>query len=167
MPRWRWGFPVPFPTSFANSPKRTCDHHRSRGKTRLWGPCGVALGPFHTSPTHPATVVRVDVDASAAGGGAGTADVFTEISLATDKQLWLGEAHLCGSRGLSDACPQNAPRCPLPGRHLITLNNSGHLRDEDRAAGTHPKAAIRRFSEFWRFSGPIAAKKIGQPNKKQ
>ena len=32
MHRWRWGFPVPFPTSFANSPKRTCDHHRSREK---------------------------------------------------------------------------------------------------------------------------------------
>jgi hypothetical protein len=30
--RWRWGFPVPFPTSFANSPKRTCDHHRSPEK---------------------------------------------------------------------------------------------------------------------------------------
>jgi hypothetical protein len=28
MRRWRWGFPVPFPTSFANSPKRTCDLHR-------------------------------------------------------------------------------------------------------------------------------------------
>jgi hypothetical protein len=27
MHRWRWEFPVPFPTSFANSPKRTCDHN--------------------------------------------------------------------------------------------------------------------------------------------
>ena len=25
--RWRWASPVPFPTSFANSPKRTCDRH--------------------------------------------------------------------------------------------------------------------------------------------
>ena len=32
MHRWRWGFPVPCPTSFANSPRRTCDHHRSREK---------------------------------------------------------------------------------------------------------------------------------------
>jgi hypothetical protein len=29
--------------------------------------------------------VRADIDASAAGGDAGTADVFTEISRATDK----------------------------------------------------------------------------------
>jgi hypothetical protein len=35
--RWRWASLVPFPTSFANSPKRTCDRHvvpfiqRSRG----------------------------------------------------------------------------------------------------------------------------------------
>src|SRR5580700_1273075 len=35
MRRWRWGFPVPFPISFANSPKRTYDHHLS-GETRLW-----------------------------------------------------------------------------------------------------------------------------------
>jgi starvation-inducible DNA-binding protein len=41
--------------------------------------------------------VRADIDASAAGGDAGTADVFTEISRATDKQLWLVEAHLNGS----------------------------------------------------------------------
>ena len=27
------------------------------GKTRLCGVCGVGLGPFHTSPTHPATSV--------------------------------------------------------------------------------------------------------------
>ena len=33
--------------------------------------------------------VRADIDASAAGGDPGTADVFTEISRATDKQLWL------------------------------------------------------------------------------
>src|ERR1700730_2712827 len=35
MRRWRWGFPVPFPISFANSPKRTYDHQLS-GETRLW-----------------------------------------------------------------------------------------------------------------------------------
>jgi len=35
MRRWRWRFPVPFPISFANSPKRTYDHHLS-GETRLW-----------------------------------------------------------------------------------------------------------------------------------
>src|SRR5437870_4077509 len=42
--------------------------------------------------------VRADIDASTDGGDASTADVFTEISRATDKQLWLVEAHLCGSR---------------------------------------------------------------------
>jgi starvation-inducible DNA-binding protein len=42
--------------------------------------------------------VRADIDASAAARDAGTADVFTEISRATDKQLWLVEAYLCGSR---------------------------------------------------------------------
>src|SRR5580658_8394850 len=50
MRRWRWGFPVLFPMSFANSPKRTCDHHRSLGKTRLWGVFGVGIGP---SPEYP------------------------------------------------------------------------------------------------------------------
>jgi hypothetical protein len=30
------GPPVLFPTSFANSPKRTCDHHRSQEKTRVF-----------------------------------------------------------------------------------------------------------------------------------
>jgi starvation-inducible DNA-binding protein len=43
------------------------------------------------------TAVRADIDASAVGGDAGTADVFTEISRATDKQLWLVEAHLYDS----------------------------------------------------------------------
>jgi starvation-inducible DNA-binding protein len=44
--------------------------------------------------------VREDIETSAAGGDAGTADVFTEISRAMDKQLWLVEAHLHGSRSL-------------------------------------------------------------------
>src|SRR5258708_15454967 len=26
--RWRWALRLPFPTSFANSPKRTCDRHQ-------------------------------------------------------------------------------------------------------------------------------------------
>ena len=26
--RWRWASRLPFPTSFANSPKRTCDRHQ-------------------------------------------------------------------------------------------------------------------------------------------
>jgi DNA-binding ferritin-like protein len=42
--------------------------------------------------------VRADIDASAAGGDAGTADVFTEISPGDGQQLWLLEAHHCGSR---------------------------------------------------------------------
>lgn len=39
-------------------------------------------------------VVRADIDASAALGDADTADVFTELSRETDKQLWFVEAHL-------------------------------------------------------------------------
>jgi hypothetical protein len=31
------GISRPFPTSFASSPKRTCDHHRPRGKNPLMG----------------------------------------------------------------------------------------------------------------------------------
>lgn len=38
--------------------------------------------------------VRGDIDAAADLGDADTADVFTEISRATDKQLWFVEAHL-------------------------------------------------------------------------
>ena len=38
--------------------------------------------------------VRPDIDATAAGGDAGTADVFTEISRATDKPMWLVEPSL-------------------------------------------------------------------------
>jgi hypothetical protein len=34
MRRWRWGFPAPFPTSFANSPKRTCDQPGSAATRR-------------------------------------------------------------------------------------------------------------------------------------
>lgn len=38
--------------------------------------------------------LRADIDRAAAFGDADTADVFTEISRATDKQLWFIEAHL-------------------------------------------------------------------------
>jgi len=38
--------------------------------------------------------VRVGIDEAASSGDADTADVFTEISRAADKQLWLVEAHL-------------------------------------------------------------------------
>lgn len=40
--------------------------------------------------------LRADIDAAAEMGDAGTADVFTEISRATDKHLWFVEAHLTG-----------------------------------------------------------------------
>lgn len=46
-----------------------------------------ALGQFGTR-------VRADIDAAAAAGDADTADIFTEISRETDKQLWFVEAHL-------------------------------------------------------------------------
>jgi hypothetical protein len=39
-------------------------------------------------------------------------------------------------RGLSDACPRSAPHCQTTGRHLITLNENGHLFSrQDRARG--------------------------------
>jgi len=38
--------------------------------------------------------VRADIDQAAALGEADTADVFTEVSRETDKQLWFVEAHL-------------------------------------------------------------------------
>jgi len=38
--------------------------------------------------------VRVDIDKATEMGDAATADVFTEIARATDKQLWFVEAHL-------------------------------------------------------------------------
>lgn len=39
-------------------------------------------------------VVRSDIDCAAGQGDADSADVFTEISRETDKQLWFVEAHL-------------------------------------------------------------------------
>jgi starvation-inducible DNA-binding protein len=42
-----------------------------------------------------AKAARDDIDASASKGDVDTADIFTEISRAVDKQLWLVEAHLC------------------------------------------------------------------------
>lgn len=41
-------------------------------------------------------MVRADIDRATALGEADTADVFTEISRETDKQLWFVEAHLAG-----------------------------------------------------------------------
>jgi starvation-inducible DNA-binding protein len=38
--------------------------------------------------------VRANIDSSGAAGDQGTADHFTEVSRATDKQLWMVEAHL-------------------------------------------------------------------------
>ncbi|GAA0541100.1 starvation-inducible DNA-binding protein [Rhizomicrobium palustre] len=38
--------------------------------------------------------LRADIDKAAAIGDADTADVFTEVSRAVDKQLWFVEAHL-------------------------------------------------------------------------
>jgi starvation-inducible DNA-binding protein len=38
--------------------------------------------------------VRAAIDAAANEGDATTADLFTQISRAADKQLWLLEAHL-------------------------------------------------------------------------
>jgi len=40
--------------------------------------------------------LRADIDAAAELGDADTADVFTEVSRETDKQLWFVEAHLAG-----------------------------------------------------------------------
>jgi hypothetical protein len=37
MRRWRWGFPVPFPTSFASLPKRTYDHRPVTGEKQAYG----------------------------------------------------------------------------------------------------------------------------------
>ena len=40
--------------------------------------------------------VRADIDKAAETGDADTADIFTEVSRETDKQLWFVEAHLAG-----------------------------------------------------------------------
>src|SRR4029077_15558772 len=77
MRRWRWEFLVPFPTSFANSPKKTCDHHHRSGKDTPWGVSGFGLGPiprFHDPPGHLRAVSRALAQ-------------FIELSRAMDKQL--------------------------------------------------------------------------------
>lgn len=43
-----------------------------------------------------AKTTRAAIDAAASAGDAGTADLFTEVSRAVDKDLWLVEAHLAG-----------------------------------------------------------------------
>jgi len=40
--------------------------------------------------------IRTDIDKAAEIGDAGSADLFTQISRETDKQLWFLEAHLLG-----------------------------------------------------------------------
>ena len=40
--------------------------------------------------------IRADIEKAGANGDAGTADLFTQISRETDKQLWFLEAHLSG-----------------------------------------------------------------------
>jgi hypothetical protein len=86
--RWRWGFPVPFPEKHAYEVfvESVWAHHFTNPFYHLRAESR-ALAQFGKA-------VRADIDASAAGGDPGTADVFTEISRAADKQPWLVEAHL-------------------------------------------------------------------------
>src|SRR5256885_11587479 len=58
----RWELSVPFPTNFASSPKRTCDHHSERRSARL---CHRGYGQmrFPSDERRPATV-RQCVDAA-------------------------------------------------------------------------------------------------------
>ena len=58
----------------------------SGGEAHLKAVAGV-LGQFGKA-------LRADIDQAAELGDADTADVFTEISRETDKQLWFVEAHL-------------------------------------------------------------------------
>jgi len=54
-----------------------------------WLQHAVAISLAHFGKT-----VRAGIDTAAELGDADTADVFTEISRAVDKQLWFVEAHL-------------------------------------------------------------------------
>jgi hypothetical protein len=59
----------------------------------------------------------------------------------------------------SDACPQSPPHCPVPGRHLITLNNLrlvGRLRPRsafewkaDLWLGLWPVVVVEYEAQFW------------------
>jgi starvation-inducible DNA-binding protein len=42
--------------------------------------------------------VRRNIDEAAEAGDQGTADLFTEVSRSTDKNLWLVEAHVQADR---------------------------------------------------------------------
>jgi starvation-inducible DNA-binding protein len=62
-------------------------------------PLDVATGAEHIAAVAErlaafAQTVRVAIDTAADLGDADTADLFTEVSRETDKQLWLVEAHL-------------------------------------------------------------------------
>lgn len=59
----------------------------ARGREAHLRAVAAALGRFGRA-------ARAGIDEAATAGDADTADVFTEISRAADKQLWLVEAHL-------------------------------------------------------------------------
>ncbi len=66
-------------------------------------PEGISDGMLHVDALSAALAdfgakVRKEIDQTAHLGDADTADVFTEISRATDKNLWFLEAHLAGKR---------------------------------------------------------------------
>ena len=61
-------------------------------------PLGIQAGPDHVEALANALAafaknVREGIDAAQAAGDAGTADLFTGISRAVDKQLWFVESH--------------------------------------------------------------------------
>jgi starvation-inducible DNA-binding protein len=64
---------------------------------------GVRLGEEHlraiaASLSEFGRLLRADIDKAGKIGDADTADVFTQVSRAIDKQLWFVEAHLIDSR---------------------------------------------------------------------
>ena len=66
-------------------------------------PLDVTEGPAHVGAMAEALAsfgkaVRCSIDEAAKAGDQGTADLFTEVSRSTDKNLWLVEAHAQANR---------------------------------------------------------------------
>ena len=101
MRRWRWRFRVPFPISFANSPKRTYNHHLS-GETRLWM-FGVSMSA-HSTLHQPISSCHRVYCAADVTTGAGTQGRPNHLGAALQRHR--GAGPLRGAREANPGCTE-------------------------------------------------------------